>query len=105
MSIQSQKLAEVVSQAEDAPDDQSVQEEVAVEWGWKSPQAAALAERHSILVDKKFLEGLSPDEEKELEDIRAIFDRFDAPFYDPVIERLTVLISELSKGNSQSEDK
>ena len=105
MSTQSQKLVEVVSQAEDAPDNRSVQEEDAVEWGWKSPQAAVLAKRHSALVDKKFLKGLSPDEEKELEGIRAIFDQFDAPFYEPIIERLTALVRKLSKENSQSKDK
>ncbi len=105
MSTQSQKLVEVVSQAEDAPNNQSVREEVTVEWGWKSPQAAVLAKRHSALVNKKFLEGLSPNEKKELEDIRAVFDQFDASFYAPIIETLTALAGKLSKENSQSEDR
>ena len=82
--------------------DQPTEDELS---GWNSPQAASLAERHSILIDKKFSQGLSGEEEMELEHIRTIFDEYDAPFYQPIIERLSALAAQLSKEKSTQAGK
>lgn len=59
-----------------------------------------LMARHAALVDKKFLEGLSVSELQELEQIRARMEEFDAPFYEPIIERLTAMLERQTATNS-----
>ena len=54
-----------------------------------------LIERHSFLVDKKYLEGLLDAETEELNQINKLLDAYDAPFYKPIIERLTDLHEQL----------
>ena len=74
--------------------------------GWDAPEAASSVERHSILVDKKFREGLSEEEAKELEQVNALLDSYDAPFYEPIIERLRALHEQLTQSSqTQSETK
>jgi len=82
--------------------DQPTEDELS---GWNSPQAASFAERHSVLIDKKFSQGLSHEEEMKLEHIRTIFDEYDAPFYKPIIERLSALAAQLSKEKSTQTGK
>lgn len=43
-----------------------------------------LYRRHGELVDKKFLDGLSPEEEQELAEIRRQLDEHEAAFYRPM---------------------
>ncbi len=67
---------------------------------------AALSEKHSILVDKKFSQGLSATEELELDRINQLLDDYEAPFYEPIIEKLRALHEQLTQaGQSQTEKK
>ncbi len=66
-------------------------------------QLATFRDKHSMLVDKKFREGLSETEEKELSQINDILDDYDAPFYEPIERRLSEVYDQLLKQANQSQ--
>jgi len=58
---------------------------------------AHLYRRHGELVDKKFLDGLSAEEENELKAIRVHLDEIDESFYRPMIWQLERYLRELEQ--------
>ena len=44
--------------------------------------------RYQMLIDRKYLSGLSPSESEELESLKAALDAMDKPYYDAIITRL-----------------
>jgi uncharacterized protein YnzC (UPF0291/DUF896 family) len=61
------------------------------EAGYTPAQKAAQTRRnhrHGDLVDKKFLTGLTPEEEAELERLRVETAEYLRPFYAPILERI-----------------
>lgn len=52
---------------------------------------ATLAAEHGQMVDRKFTEGLSPEEEARLEELDRALDAVLEPFYRPIIEHLEQL--------------
>ena len=47
-----------------------------------------VATRYQTLIDRKYVNGLSPSECEELEGLRAALDAMDEPYYDAIIKRL-----------------
>jgi len=54
--------------------------------------------RHHELVDKKYLEGLSPDESAELEQIDEALVEGDAAFYEPLLADLEERLAAAKRG-------
>lgn len=73
--------------------------------GWNSPQTASLAERHSILVDKKYSVGLSKEEVEELFRLKQQIDDENETFYQPVIQHLTEIGERLKAKSQQPTEK
>jgi hypothetical protein len=48
--------------------------------------------RYRALVDRKYLNGLSPQEKEELDRLQLTLDDMDGPFYDAMIKRLRTLL-------------
>lgn len=61
--------------------------------------------RHSTLVNKKFRQGLSADEEKEMAQINAFLDAYEAPFYEPFKKKLMALYDKLLTQSGQPQPK
>ena len=68
-------------------------------------EESILIARHGVLVDKKFSKGLSTEEVQELEQIRTRMDELNAPFYEPIIQRLTAIHDRLVLEQSLSQTK
>jgi hypothetical protein len=64
-----------------------------------------LAARHGNLVNKKFREGLSPEEVQELEKIRERMAEIEAPFYEPALRLLNEVIDRLDSEQRSSKTK
>ncbi len=65
------------------------------------PKAVSIQElrrEHALLVDKKFQRHLSAQEEKRLAQIENSLDQAEAPFYEPIVERLR---SQLDKSSGE----
>jgi hypothetical protein len=59
-------------------------------------------ERYGDLVDKKFGASLGVDEERELKELKQTLDRADAPFYEPVKQRLRAELERLEAQRDES---
>lgn len=53
-----------------------------------------VATRYQTLIDRKYVNGLSPSEGEELEGLRAALDAMDEPYYDAIIKRLRRLVEQ-----------
>jgi hypothetical protein len=71
----------------------------------KSNKVDTARERYATLIDKKFLHGLSANEEKELEQINAFLDDQEAHFYEPAKKKLMSLHDQLLAQSSQPRPK
>lgn len=100
MSTQSQKLVEAIAQ-----DNQTSRKEISGKTRWTSPHLAALAERHSYLVDKKYGGGLSKEETEELANLKRQMDDETATFYEPIIQQLTDIVERLRAKSQQPEQE
>jgi len=50
--------------------------------------------RYQTLIDRKYLNGLSPSENEELDALRGALDAMDEPYYDSIIKRLRRLVEQ-----------
>lgn len=50
--------------------------------------------RYQALIDRKYLNGLSPSENEELGGLKAALDAMDEPYYDAIIKRLRRLVEQ-----------
>jgi hypothetical protein len=50
--------------------------------------------RYQTLIDRKYVAGLSPSENEELDGLKAALDEIDAPYYDSIITRLRRLVEQ-----------
>jgi len=50
--------------------------------------------RYQILIDRKYVDGLSPSENEELEGLKTALDAMDEPYYDAIIKRLRRLVDQ-----------
>lgn len=53
-----------------------------------------VATRYQTLIDRKYVNGLSPSESEELDGLRAALDAMDEPYYDAIIKRLRRLVEQ-----------
>lgn len=58
--------------------------------------------RYAELVDRRFLTGLSATEERELQQLDLLLDAADAPFYEPIKDRLRVVRDRIRNGEDAS---
>ncbi|MFQ5641566.1 MAG: DUF2442 domain-containing protein [bacterium] len=58
-------------------------------------------ERYGALVDKKFQQGLTEEEQSELEKLKNLLNNMEKPFYEPIIQRLTIEKNKLSKDSNK----
>lgn len=61
-----------------------------------SPAPDAL--RHQALIEKKYTQGLTTEDTLELAELEAGFDRRDASYYAPILERVATARKALPKG-------
>jgi len=54
-------------------------------------------ERHAMLVDRKFKQSLTPEEQLELESVASLLDKAEKSFYEPIIQQLRVERDKLLK--------
>ncbi|MBV9774579.1 MAG: TIR domain-containing protein [Gemmatimonadetes bacterium] len=64
-----------------------------------------LRERHGGLVDKKFLDGLTSAEARELVQLEEFLDEVESPFYKPFINHLEAVHASLLDKNRQREEE
>ena len=50
--------------------------------------------RYQMLIDRKYVNGLSPSENEELESLKSALDAMDKPYYDAIIKRLRKLVEQ-----------
>lgn len=56
-----------------------------------------IRDRHSALVDKKFLEGLTPEESNELAQINVLLDTSEESYYAPIKDVLATVKASFSE--------
>lgn len=77
------------------------------DWAWALVQAAPavrqaieeeavareyVSARYRVLINRKHVKGLSPEEDEELTGLQTTLDDMDEPFYDGIIKRLRTLV-------------
>lgn len=68
-------------------------------------KAEQVSSRYSELIDKKFLSGLSPEEDEELVQLENLLTNYESQFYGPIIKKLENLKNDISSEDSSEDVK